>query len=187
MTCDCKQCNVIAAARKAVGILADALGLVVDSQVSGNNTIPPDVGPLDPSLPQVRIERYDSDPERIFGRVFWDGKPQLISYELPWLDNARNVSAIPEGRYICTRHVTARYPESRRAYVLADVPGRSGILFHSGNTARDTDGCILLGLASGKLHVDGKMRDAVLSSRDAMERFHEFINNRRFELEIVSV
>lgn len=133
--------------------------------------------------PSVKIVRYSSDNECVLGKVYINGVFQMYSGERPWLNNKVNVSCIPEGKYKCTRHVTANYPEARRAYLINDVPGRSGILFHSGNIPTvDSSGCILLGLTFGKLN--GK--DAVLQSRDAMERFHEIINNREFDLEITS-
>ena len=60
--------------------------------------------------------------------------------ELPWLQNARNVSCIPEGRY----ELQMRYTERRHHHlVVADVPGRSGILIHPANDAlTELRGCI---------------------------------------------
>ncbi len=52
------------------------------------------------------------------------------------------VSCIPAGRYRCRR---VRSPKFGVTFEVCDVPGRSHILFHSGNTIEDTEGCILVG------------------------------------------
>lgn len=138
--------------------------------------------------PVVRIERYMSNADCVIGRVFINGQLSMFSGERADLNNQQNVSCIPVGKYKCSRHVTAKYPESRRAYIINDVPNRSGILFHSGNIPSiDSSGCILLGMSVGKLTHNGKSMDAVLQSRDAMEKFHAIIQNKEFELEIVKV
>ena len=49
---------------------------------------------------------------------------------------------IPEGIYICQRHVSPKFGET---FKLLDVPGRTHIMFHVGNFVSDSDGCILLG------------------------------------------
>ena len=62
---------------------------------------------------------------------------------------------------------------------VMDVPGRTNIKFHPGNTEEDTAGCILLGLQLGVFTVAedeetgqrNKKKLAVLKSRAAFNRF----------------
>jgi hypothetical protein len=60
--------------------------------------------------------------------------------ELPWLQNRRNVSCIPDGRY----RLLSRYSPKHKLHLhVADVPGRSNILVHPANHAkRELLGCI---------------------------------------------
>ena len=53
-------------------------------------------------------------------------------------------TAIPEGTYRVKAGLSMKF-KARRPYIL-DVPGFSGIMIHEGNTVRDTQGCILVGL-----------------------------------------
>ena len=69
--------------------------------------------------------------------------------ELPYKDNKRSISCIPAGEY----QARLRYPRESgsRDYLhilVKDVPNRDYILFHRGNTAKDSRGCILVGLKS---------------------------------------
>lgn len=61
--------------------------------------------------------------------------------ELPFMDNKQGISCIPFGIYQCKKDNTGKY----RFWKILNVPGRSGIEFHNGNYANETDGCILLG------------------------------------------
>lgn len=65
----------------------------------------------------------------------------------------RGVTAIPEGRYEVTLDVVSPKYSHKQAYKfcggrvprLLNVPFFEGILIHIGNTAKDTEGCVLVG------------------------------------------
>lgn len=66
----------------------------------------------------------------------------------------KSVTAIPTGRYEITIDVVSPKYSKRKQWVdfcgarmprLLNVPGYEGVLIHPGNTAKDTDGCILPG------------------------------------------
>ena len=78
-------------------------------------------------------------------------------------------SAIPEGSY----RVVVTKSQRFRKYLplLVGVPGFEGVRIHSGNTSRDTEGCILVGqnLQVGK----------VLWSRITLEKLMKLIENEK--------
>tara|TARA_B100000768_G_scaffold118138_1_gene109274 strand:- start:914 stop:1333 length:420 start_codon:yes stop_codon:yes gene_type:complete len=83
------------------------------------------------------------------GELFLNGERMCDTLENPWLNNQKNISCIPEGEY----KVRLRLPResATRHYIhllVKNVPNRDYILFHIGNTAKDTRGCILVGLSS---------------------------------------
>lgn len=76
------------------------------------------------------------------GVLILGGKYICMTLERPWLDNKPNVSCIPSGIYTCNRINSPHFGET---FDVSSVPGRSHILFHSGNTPADTEGCIIVG------------------------------------------
>jgi len=79
-------------------------------------------------------------PEGTNGKLC-DGEQLVCStIELPWRENQRMVSCIPEGRY----ELAKRYTDKRGWHLLVkNVPNRSGILFHPANNAlKELKGCI---------------------------------------------
>ena len=100
--------------------------------------------------------------ESTVGELFINGEGICDTLENAWLDNQRNISCIPEGEY----PVRIRLPResATRDYMhllVKDVKDRDYILFHIGNTAKDTRGCILVGL--------GSQQDVVHNSTLAMD------------------
>ena len=105
--------------------------------------------------------------------------------ELPWKDNARDVSCIPAGGPYALRVRPAT--ESRRfSYdhvAVDDVPERSDILFHGGNWggsradgfASELLGCIAPGLAPRHRRVNGVVQPGVSSSRAALAKVVEAV------------
>ncbi len=74
------------------------------------------------------------------GSLTLDGKEICKTIELPWRDNRRNVSCIPEGRYRLGLYPSRKFGLN---LLVQDVPGRSGILIHpANNAAAELRGCI---------------------------------------------
>ena len=87
--------------------------------------------------------------ESTIGKLFINGESFCDTLENPYINNERNISCIPKGQY----KVRLRLPResATRDYIhllVQEVKDRSYILFHRGNTAKDTRGCILVGLGS---------------------------------------
>lgn len=99
-----------------------------------------------------------------FGVILDEGIPFALTLERGWKDNQRNISCIPQGKYLCKKIISPRFGST---YEVILVPGRSAILFHSGNISDDTHGCIILGEQYEYLY--GK--EAVLYSRKAFKEF----------------
>lgn len=49
-----------------------------------------------------------------------------------------------EGSFNCEPHIKSN--NGQKCWILDDVPGRTGILIHTGNTEEDSEGCIIIGL-----------------------------------------
>ena len=106
----------------------------------------------------------------ISGELFLNDEFMCDTLENPYLNNVRNISCIPEGQY-SVRLRTARESATRDYLhlLVQDVPNRDYILFHIGNSARDTSGCILVGI--------GRKPDFILNSALAMDLLMKEIIN----------
>lgn len=74
-----------------------------------------------------------------------------FTLELPWLDNARNISCIPEGIYDAVKYDS---PTHGDVVLILEVPQRSMIEIHAGNFTSDILGCVLVGDAIKFLNND---------------------------------
>ena len=97
---------------------------------------------------KLKLTRAQFEPTCTIGRLFVDDVPQcytLEDYVRP--TGAAKVfgqTAIPAGTYGVI--VTHSPHFGRDLPLLVNVPGFEGVRIHPGNTAADTEGCILVGL-----------------------------------------
>lgn len=91
-----------------------------------------------------------------------NGELKLVvcnTIELPWLQNQRNVSCIPEGRYELRKRFIKKFGLH---LLVVDVPDRSWILIHPANDAKtQLKGCIA---PVTQLTGPGKGRDSRLAN-----------------------
>lgn len=78
--------------------------------------------------------------EGTHGVLFLNGIFLGFTIELPWLENARNKSCIPEGSYILKARFSNKF---KHHLLLKNVLNRSLILIHAANNAQlELKGCI---------------------------------------------
>lgn len=79
-------------------------------------------------------------PEGTNGKLECEGKFISSTIELPWKNNEKSVSCIPEGKYLLRR----RYSKKFSWHIeVVGVENRSLILIHSANNAlKELNGCI---------------------------------------------
>lgn len=121
-------------------------------------------------MKHLRLVRVTEHNGATMGVLCIDGSPEVVTLEDAWRDNEKQISCIPVGRYKLKLH---RSPRFGLTYQVMDVPERSHILIHAGNTHKDTHGCILLGLQYGK----SGNETAILASKSAFLKFMELMGN----------
>jgi hypothetical protein len=98
-------------------------------------------------------------PDRTLGSIYSpQGGLLAKTLELPWKENKRGISCIPEGEYLVTLSQPVlkddpntpedesggRNPRPYKHYIIHGVKGRSGILIHRGTIPQHSLGCILV-------------------------------------------
>lgn len=117
---------------------------------------------------KAELIRGKSDAKQTLGdlRLFDDDCNVVYTcktLELPWLDNAVQKSCIPAGSYNVVPRTSAKF---KKHFHVLDVPGRSYILFHSGNYHTQILGCVLVGTGLSYINKDGYLD--VTSSKVAL-------------------
>lgn len=117
---------------------------------------------------EILVKRLHYTKHSTISNVYFDGK--LVCNLLEDVVRSPGVkvqdqTAIPAGRYRLIINVSPRF--QRRLPRLLDVPGFSGILWHTGNSNRDSSGCGIVGI------YDPATPDWVSSSRVTFARIFE--------------
>lgn len=83
----------------------------------------------------AKLTREASSDDGTFGTYVSDRGFTCRTVELPWRDNAPNISCVPPGRYPCRRRWSEKH--GKNLYHVDDVPGRDADEIHSANVAGD--------------------------------------------------
>lgn len=126
---------------------------------------------------KLTLEREILNDDFTLGRLYLDDEPFCYTVE----DAVRDVkipgrTAIPYGTYKVDITYSNRF--QKILPILLDVPNFSGVRIHSGNTAEDTEGCILVGRT--------RTSNGVGFSREAMSQIMETLQHfDNIEIEII--
>ena len=80
----------------------------------------------------------DYKEDRTEGRLLLPDGTELCTLELPWKENATDVSCIPEGTYLIDRDTTGK----QQWFKVRDVEGRTHIEIHPASKVSQLNGCI---------------------------------------------
>lgn len=124
----------------------------------------------------LKLKRTQHLPTATLGQLTFDDikTDAIYTLENPKRKTDKD-SRIPAGTYTCKPYSGTKYKD---VYEVTNVPNRTAILFHWGNTEKDTLGCILLGNKIGKIGSE----PAILESKKCFERFRSLVGKNSFTL-----
>jgi hypothetical protein len=133
-------------------------------------------------MARFQIKRIAKLADGCFGVLLDAGVPFAVTAELPDLDNHPQTSCIPAARYLCRRFHSEKHPNT---FEITAVPGRSAILFHTGNVPqKDLLGCVGVGEKFEPLNGANAIQESQAGFAELLRRTSGL---NEFELEIVEV
>jgi len=112
----------------------------------------------------VKVVRSFKGPEYTIGKLYIDGAYFCDTLEDAVRAKGEKVygkTAIPSGMYRVKKTFSPRFKKILPE--ILEVEGFSDVRIHAGNTAKDTEGCLLLGL--------NKVKGSVINSQNAVAFF----------------
>ena len=89
-------------------------------------------------------------------------------------ENSQGISSIPVQQYTCRRTHSINFGAT---FEVRNVPGRTQVLFHAGNVAENTKGCIILAQHFGKLYNNRAVLNSgktLIDFMNIMAKYNEF-------------
>jgi hypothetical protein len=128
---------------------------------------------------KLELKRKWFTDKSTVGELWVDNVWQCFTLEDCWHTGPKipGKTAIPYGTYSIIIDYSNRF--KRLMPHILDVPDFAGIRIHSGNTAEDTEGCILVGLY--------RVEDRVGDSRKAFALLYPLIKNALAALQPVTI
>ena len=134
----------------------------------------------------ARKEDYTIGHLMVDGKFFADtledtdrGLTQKMSLSTLLQKKIHSKTAIPTGRYQIVWTYSNHFGKSMP--LLMNVPGYAGVRIHSGNSAKDTEGCILVGTW------DGEKEDWISDSRIAFEKLMSLLQKAEDKKESITI
>lgn len=121
----------------------------------------------------ITLQRVKSTKSEMFGVLISDTHPLCTTLEDAWKTNKQNISCIPSGKYKVKKFNGFKFKD---CWQIMNVPNRTHILIHTGNTHIDTSGCVLVGKTFTK--------SGIGRSREAMDYLRAVLPDE-FELEVI--
>jgi len=119
----------------------------------------------------ILVLRYSGNSDSTLGIFLIDGKFYCHTLEDPVRDvKIAGITAMPGGDYGLGLRHSARF--DREMIYVRNVPGFTGILIHSGNTAKNTDGCLLVGITANN---NRKGKGRIFNSKIAYNEIFDII------------
>ena len=126
----------------------------------------------------ITVLRHTSEGGATLGKLYIDGifachtlEDELREVEgMPVAEwKVKGATAIPAGTYRVSLENSGRFgPDT---LTINDVPGFTAIRMHAGNTAADTEGCLLLGMQATDVSlIGGTSRPAVALVKGEVQR-----------------
>lgn len=114
------------------------------------------------------------------GELLFENQHIAFTIELPWLNNEKLISCIPEGEYNLRRRYSTKF---KWHWIVENVPNRSHILIHPANDALlELSGCIApVSKISGK----GRGEASKKAMQIVMEMFSKHKVNGQIKLVII--
>jgi hypothetical protein len=119
---------------------------------------------------KIIVDRFSETDTDELGKVSVDGVFVCYSIENPDRpEKIKGITAIPEGTYKVGRRISPHF--GVMVPWIMNVPNFQYVLIHWGNTVKDTEGCLVVGLRIGSL----ENQRAVLDSKQAWEKLSAMI------------
>jgi len=131
--------------------------------------------------PDVVITRGKDNGVQTIGKLVAKKGGAIFScdvLELSWKNNQSNISCIPKGLYDVK--YTFSWKFKKYTYEIQKVPNRTGIRQHVGNTYKQIQGCILLGVSPKDINGDGQID--VTNSQNTVKAFEAFMGKKSYKL-----
>lgn len=130
------------------------------------------------ALAHLTLTRLEQNDFASYGHLCdGEGKQLGVTLELPWRENARDVSCVPAGTYTIKRRWSNKH--KRELFCLENVPHRSDCEIHVANLPEDLLGCAGLGEAFGHVEkANGHTGYGILKSEAALDHFMALMAGR---------